>query len=779
MMRSLYSGVSGLKNHQTRMDVIGNNIANVNTVGYKKSRVLFKDTFYQTIRGASAATTERGGTNAMSVGLGMNLSSIDQIHTPAATTTTNKTTDLAVDGNGYFIVSNGGKLYYTRAGAFDFDESGKLVSTSNGYTVQGWNADQDFVLNASGDVSDIDISGFLDMPSRATTSMTLSGNLNAEQDFTASCNEIQSLSFGSVPNGGNPGGLFTLTIDGNTTDLIQVGANGVSTASNVQAALEQLDNIGAGNVSVTWDQARGRYDIQFNGVLSNTDIPTIEFATPQITETTAGITGSTNEVQTLTLGGAAAGSYTLTYGGVATTTAIPVGASAAAVRAALETIPALTGNVTVASSGSDYTITFDNSLGNVDMLAFADQYTGGIAAITTTTESQTPLSILPVNEVQSLDLSTSAAGSFVLNYGGVDTASLAFDANADTIQNALNAIPALNGNVLVQEVTAPVAGVSGGIYNISFINGLAGTDAAQLGITNTGSAGTVTTETKGSSAGNPTSAQSIITSKDVYDSQGNAITVYYRFFKYEIEPGSNPGETPVVEPITRWACDISLDPLFEKQSDYNANADLRTVDISGEVPSAAAADEKMTRIYNIEFDEEGQITDPENSSAAFTINRQLPTPGAGTANVTVTADFQDMTQFASASSAKVASQDGYAAGKLVSYSIGIDGVIQGTYDNDQTKDLACVALRNFQNPAGLKQIGGTLFQETANSGALTIDVPGENGLGTILPGNLEMSNVDLSEELTDMIITQRGFQANSRIITTSDEMLQELVNLKR
>ncbi len=90
-----------------------------------------------------------------------------------------------------------------------------------------------------------------------------------------------------------------------------------------------------------------------------------------------------------------------------------------------------------------------------------------------------------------------------------------------------------------------------------------------------------------------------------------------------------------------------------------------------------------------------------------------------------------------------------------------------------------MALRNFQNPGGLKQVGGTLYQESANSGALPIDAPGVNGLGMILPGNLEMSNVDLSEEFTDMIITQRGFQANSRIITTSDEMLQELVNLKR
>lgn len=778
MMRSLYSGVSGLKNHQTRMDVIGNNIANVNTIGYKKSRVIFKDTFYQAIRGASAATTERGGTNPMAVGLGVSLSSIDQIHTPTATTTTNKTEDLAVDGNGYFILNGGGKSYYTRAGAFDFDESGKLVSKSNGYTVQGWNADGNFVLNPAGNVTDIDISQFLDMPSRATTTIQLSGNLNSALPFKASSNEVQSLSFANVPNGGNPGGLFTLSMGGNTTGLIQIGANGAATAANMQAALEQLSNVGAGNVTVNWDQQRGRYDIQFTGILKNTDIPTLVLTTPEIEETVAGIAGTTSEVQTLSLGGAASGSYTLSYGG-GTTAPIAAGASAADVQTAIETLPGLGGNVTVAASGSDYTITFANTMGNVASLAFGAAFTGGAATVATTTASQTPLNILPVNEVQTLNLTSSAAGTFTLGYGGVNTAALPYDAGAAAIQTALETNPALNGNIRVEQVTAPVAGVSGGSYRISFINGLQGTNVAQLAITNTGSTGTIRTETQGSPAGNPLSAESIVVPQNVYDSQGNSLIVYYRFFKYEIQPGTNPGVTPVVEPITRWGCDVSLDPLFEQQTGYLANADLRTVDISGATPAAPAGDEKMTRIYNIQFDEAGLVINPENCNTTFSINRQVPPPGTGTANITVNTDFQDLTQFASASSAKVTYQDGYAAGKLVSKSIGVDGIIQGTYDNDQTKDLACVALRNFQNPGGLKQAGGTLFQESANSGALPIDAPGVNGLGAIMPGNLEMSNVDLSEEFTDMIITQRGFQANSRIITTSDEMLQELVNLKR
>ena len=118
-------------------------------------------------------------------------------------------------------------------------------------------------------------------------------------------------------------------------------------------------------------------------------------------------------------------------------------------------------------------------------------------------------------------------------------------------------------------------------------------------------------------------------------------------------------------------------------------------------------------------------------------------------------------------------------GNLTSFTIGQDGTIQGVYDNGTTKNLARVALANFQNPSGLMQVGNSLFQVSNNSGDPLVGAPGDEGMGSIIPSSLEMSNVDLSEEFTDMIVTQRGFQANSRIITTSDEMLQELVNLKR
>lgn len=689
MMRSMYSGVSGLRNHQTRMDVIGNNIANVNTTGFKKSRVVFKDVLYQNVRGASSPDGSRGGTNPMGVGLGMALASIDQIHTGAPTSSTAKLTDLAIDGNGYFVVNDGNSRYYTRAGAFEFDKQGNLVSSANGYKVQGWltNA-QTWQLNPTGDPVNISISDYKSLNANATTEMLFTGNLDSGLKFVPSRNEWQALTFSAIPYGGTAGGPFTLTFDGRTTGNIAVGADTTATANNIRTALEALPNIGSGNVAVSWDAVRQRYDIKFQGVLSAMNLPAL----------------------TITTGGA--------------------------------------------------------------------PYDGGTAAIVAITEGQEPTTVIPRNETQTLNLTSSSGGTFTLSYGGFTTAAINFNASLAEIQTAINTIPALNGNLTVSEITAPAVGPppTGGSFNIEFNTALAGTNVDQLVVSNAGGCtGSVLTTTQGRAAGYP---EDVVTgSKDVYDSQGNKVTVHYRFFKYEIEPGSNPGVTPVDQPVTRWACDISTDPLFEDQAGYLANTDFSAMDIA--TGTVTGTGDKVLRVYNMEFNEMGNIKNPDNSTFTYNINRQVPPPGAGTANINCTINFAGLAQQAGDSSAWASSQDGYAKGSLTSYSVGIDGTITGVYDNGQKRDLARVAVASFENPAGLQQIGGTLFTVSSNSGDAHIGAPGSQGLGKIIPSSLEMSNVDLSEEFTDMIVTQRGFQANSRIITTSDEMLQELVNLKR
>lgn len=168
MLRSMYSGISGMKNFQTKLDVIGNNIANVNTYGFKKGRVTFKDTMNQTISGASGATDSKGGKNPMQVGLGSTLASIDIVDTQSSLQTTGRSLDLAIDGDGYFIVKNGNSNLYTRAGNFYLDNTGTLVN-SDGMKVQQY--------DRTGNLKDIVVDVNSILPSQLTDAIKIVGNL--------------------------------------------------------------------------------------------------------------------------------------------------------------------------------------------------------------------------------------------------------------------------------------------------------------------------------------------------------------------------------------------------------------------------------------------------------------------------------------------------------------------------------------------------------------------------------------------------------------------------
>ncbi len=186
MMRSMFSGVSGLRVHQTKMDVIANNISNVNTVGFKSSRVTFNEVYSQTLTGAAAANpvTGRGGTNPMQIGLGVSVASIDKVMTGGASQRTDRALDLMISGDGFFIVGDESGNYFTRAGAFDFDLQGNLV-TSGGLKVMGWEAVPDPSNPGqnkieSGSVKPITISdGNESIIAKATTSIKFEDNLNA------------------------------------------------------------------------------------------------------------------------------------------------------------------------------------------------------------------------------------------------------------------------------------------------------------------------------------------------------------------------------------------------------------------------------------------------------------------------------------------------------------------------------------------------------------------------------------------------------------------------
>lgn len=412
MMRSLFAGVSGLRNHQTRMDVLGNNIANVNTVGFKSGRVTFQDVLSQTTQGASAAQGSRGGTNPKQIGLGVGIASIDTLFTDGSFQPTGKATDLSIQGQGFFVLGDGASQYYTRAGNFDFDTEGNFGVPGTGYRVMGWAAD---------------------------------------------------------------------------------ATGAVDTASPV-----------------------------------------------------AGIT-------------------------------IPVGSA----------IPA---KVTDA-------ITHANNL------------------------------------------SASAA---------IGTTALA------TI--------------------------------------------------------------------------------DIYDSLGNAHTAK---------------------------------TTYEKTA---ANTWTATTVVSGIETTPAPTGMTSTIVFN---------ADGSLNTGASTIAPMSFTPSGGASAMAITLDLAGLTQYGGDTSVQATAQSGYASGSMNGASIDLNGNIIGTFTNGQTRTLAQLALATFNNPAGLTKVGSSLFARSTNSGEPQVGTTGVGGRGTINPGTLEMSNVDLAEEFSNMVITQRGFQANSRVITTTDQMLEELTNLKR
>lgn len=216
MLRSMYSGISGMKNFQTKLDVIGNNIANVNTYGFKKGRVTFKDTMNQTISGASASTANQGGKNPMQVGLGSTLGSIDIIDTQSSLQTTGRPLDLAIDGDGYFIVKQGNQNLYTRAGNFYLDNNGTLVN-SDGYKVQQY---------VNGKLQDISVDVNSLLPAKTTANIDVNGNFptginSADQtqqievvDSSGNKHVVQlETTKGTTPAAATPGEDWTFTLE--------------------------------------------------------------------------------------------------------------------------------------------------------------------------------------------------------------------------------------------------------------------------------------------------------------------------------------------------------------------------------------------------------------------------------------------------------------------------------------------------------------------------------------------------------------------------------------
>lgn len=463
MMRSLYSGVAGMQNHQTRMDVIGNNISNVNTTGFKRGRVNFQDLLSQQMSGAAKPTDELGGVNPKEVGLGMNIASIDTIHTQGSLQTTGVQTDVAIQGNGFFVMKAGEKTYFTRAGTFGVDNQGTLVNPGNGMRVQGWQAkdvDGQLILNTSSQTEDLIIPVGSKIAARATTNVNYACNL-----------------------------------DKRLPEILEGASRADVMNSTWATEFKVYDNFGE----------------EHTLSVSFTRVP-----------------GTNNQWQ-------------------ATANVDPTNAEATATRVGVNT-------------------------------------TDG------------------------------TANTFIVNFDNLGKLS---------------------------------------------------------GITDT--------------AGNTSAAT------------GNVVL----------------------------------------QTSFN---------VLGANPDAGGAPTRQTFSINL-----GEIGSVRNS----------------------------ITQFAEKSSTKAYEQDGFTMGYLENFKIDQSGIITGVYSNGASRTLGQIAMAGFANQGGLEKAGENTYVQSNNSGIANISVSGSAGKGKLIAGAIEMSNVDLTEQFTDMIVTQRGFQASSKTIQTSDTMLDTVLNLKR
>ena len=463
MMRSLYAGVSGMQNHQTRLDVIGNNVANVNTTGFKRGRVNFQDMISQQMSGAASPTTEVGGVNPKEVGLGVTVAAIDTVFTQGNLQTTGVSTDIAIQGNGFFVMKNGEESFYTRAGAFSLDSEGTLVNPANGMRVQGWMADEingQMVLQTAGSTEDLIIPVGSKDPAKATENVNFACNLNK-----------------------------------NTPEILE-GAS--------------PEDIARG----TWSTEQKIYDSFGNEHMLNVSFTRV--------------VGNPNQWQA--------------------------------------------------------TVVIDPDMAE---------------------ESQTRVG---------LNTTDGQENTFLINFD-----------NTGTLQSVTD------------------------------------------------------------SAGNLTNPEGQI----VLQTSFNVI-------------GANP-------------------------------------------------------------DEDGNPT-------RQTLNINLGTIGS---------QKNTITQSASTSSTKAFYQDGYTMGYLDNFKIDSSGIITGVYSNGTNRTIGQIALATFANQGGLEKAGDNTYVESNNSGMANIGTSGIAGKGSMLAGALDMSNVDLIEQFTDMIVTQRGFQASSKTITTADTLLETVMNLKR
>jgi flagellar hook protein FlgE len=714
MLRSLYAAISGLRNHQTRMDVIGNNIANVNTVGYKSSRVTFEESLSQLVQGASRGVDGGGGTNPMQVGLGMNVGSIDTRMSQGNLESTGLITDLSIEGKAYFAVSDGNGTYFTRNGAFQFDSSGQMVLPTNGMVLQGKIADKDGNFPTGSLIGNIRIPFNDQAPAKASTKIDYSRNLDSDSGAKGSVmytqkylrgTQASDTMVGLSDHAGNSLGIQ----DGDT--LTFSASNGASTLSTT---FQVTNTTTMANVTAAMTTfLRGT---TLGGIGTTVDMVTkADSATLQGAITVYGNPNPINNFQVTSSRPVSGPAVTKAF---SVPTTVPFGTTRLSVTSDTMRAPAQSADllsdlydangVKLGLEDGDQ-ISFSGSIGadpatNVTPITFVSTGAGA-------TTMQNVIDKLKDNfKLPDRDGTPQNNLSVALNPGGSDDN---IPDGSIVIRGQPETAFAIK-DVAIRATDANNAKPSPNFFNTN-MNVTALRDATDTKI-----------------------AESSIT---VYDAIGKEHTATMRFI---------PTTTP-----SQWMWEVKF---AGQENVVKGEKGTLSFGQDGSVSSFTFADGSS----NLEFD-------PRNG--APDVQLKLNTGGPR--------DFTGLTQFRSATTATAVGQDGYTMGRLRQISIGEDGIISGSFTNGTNKNLAQIQVADFTNPGGLQKVKDSVYTTSSNSGDPIYGNAGSQTSSVIKPGALELSNVELAQEFTDMITTQRGYQANARVITVSDSMLEELVSLKR
>ncbi|ECL6415053.1 TPA: flagellar hook protein FlgE [Campylobacter coli] len=850
MMRSLWSGVSGLQAHQVAMDVEGNNISNVNTTGFKYSRADFGTMFSQTVKIATAPTDGRGGSNPLQIGLGVSVSSTTRIHSQGSVQTTDKNTDVAINGDGFFMVSDDGGLtnYLTRSGDFKLDAYGNFVNNA-GFVVQGWNINwDDQTIDSSRSPQNIFIDPGMHIPAAKSTEVAIKANLNSGLNIGTSSTNLYGLDSvhgyntktNKAEDENDTGTTQFYTTSKNSVEVTEKGVDAGSLFNASGTGLNLRDGQGIwvsyADAKYTINQTGTAFDPNNKSVQNNVIFWGDANKHVTLDITINGVNIKNSEIQSLDDAIAYINTFTAP-------TDTRDGTGVKAVKKA---------------DGTGFELVNDNADGttdnmkNINLTVNAGNSAGELTSITLTPEGEFDWqNITPGTANGNSNWVKTQAGQDNGNSAQVITAhKYIYSSNPVTLPPMINPDggPSFvdNDNIANTKPTDPASAnyydaVNGGLLNtnarvfrttedlrellqrdarygvdydgdgkfsaagdINQAVKVVVNDSGHFAISNAKEDSTVPANainTGNAAAGaavttNPKAMSFNITAysnKEGTVSTNEAFTAIFKAWDGPLTVGGSIKESEQLK-LSAFSAGLeiydslgskhTLEVQFVKQSTTQDGGNEWQMIIR--VPEPAEINttgEGPTNIIvgSARFNNDGSLASYTPKTISFSPNNGAAPNQQIKLSFGTSGSNDGLVSSNSASTLTGQATDGYTSGNLKPDAIRVDdkGNILGEFTNGKTFAVAKIAMASVANNSGLEEIGGNLFKITANSGNIVVGEAGTGGRGEMKTAALEMSNVDLSRSLTELIIIQRGYQANSKTISTSDQMLQTLIQLKQ